>query len=147
VFIPQQGFLFSGEEKTLSPWAPQTDSALETRRVPQVSLLRPGILLGKANRVRPKGRTSRKTCFSAACLAAEVLFSRHLGSSVSKLYACLMRLAARDRTNYRGVFGTCVAGIAAIDRMVMTSFERLPTMRTFAAANCAAADCGSNAYT
>jgi len=44
---------------------------LETRRVPQVSLLRPGILLGKAYRVRLKARTSRKMCFSAACLAAE----------------------------------------------------------------------------
>ena len=27
---------------------------MDTRRVPQVSLLRPGILLAKANRVRPK---------------------------------------------------------------------------------------------
>ena len=44
------------ERRIPSPSAPQTDSALETRRVPQVSLLRPGILLGKASRVHPKGQ-------------------------------------------------------------------------------------------
>jgi hypothetical protein len=40
--------------------------------VPQVSLLRPGILLGKANRVRLKTRTARKMCFSAACFRTQV---------------------------------------------------------------------------
>jgi hypothetical protein len=63
-----------------NPLAFQTDSALETRRVPQpapacrgVSLLRPGILLGKANRVRPEGRTSSKGHFPAACFSPPVV--------------------------------------------------------------------------
>src|SRR5450631_1168914 len=51
------------ESRFPSPSTHQTDPALETRRVPQpapacrgVSRLRPGILLGKASRVRPQGR-------------------------------------------------------------------------------------------
>jgi hypothetical protein len=40
----------------VNPWTSQTNSALETRRVPQVSLLRPGIPLVKANRVLLEGQ-------------------------------------------------------------------------------------------
>jgi len=52
------GFPFCGKtrKRILNPLESQTNSALETRRVPQVSLLRPGILLGEANRVHPRGQ-------------------------------------------------------------------------------------------
>ena len=36
---------------------------METRRVPQVSLLRPGILLGKANRVRAEAVSPGKSVY------------------------------------------------------------------------------------
>jgi hypothetical protein len=43
------------------PLGAQIGSVLETRRVPQVSRLRPGILLEKANLVQPKGQKRRSS--------------------------------------------------------------------------------------